>query len=189
MALRQADGSLSLLRGRAGDYVRDVLAQSAGEGDMAAPTRESTGAASAEHDRTADQTETAQNGAPWLALSEAPNARCSRDMCSALVHGRSRDWLIVATHSRVRLPWAALIELCARADIIVSDRRLPAACTPRWLKLDRARLGETGGVAVYFESGRWTSVRTAGDRHPWILQPYVWKSGLRTPRTASAPTP
>lgn len=55
MALRQADGSLALLRGRAGDYVRDVLAQSAGEGDMTAPARESTGAVSAEHDRTADQ--------------------------------------------------------------------------------------------------------------------------------------
>lgn len=151
MAVRQADGTLALLRGRAGDYVRDMLAQSAGEGDA----RPNNGA----EDKA------------FPAIAEARNARCSRDLCSVLMRGEGRDWLIVATHSKVRLPWAALIALCARADIVVSDRRLPAACTPRWLKLDRARLSKTGGVAVYLDSGRWVSVRATGDRHPWVVRP------------------
>ncbi len=144
MALRQPDGSYALLRGRAGDYVRDVLAKSAGNSsvfdDAAAP----------------------------LSLEDVPNARCSRDICSVLVQGRQRDWLIAATRTNVRIPWGALTELCARTDIMVSDRRLPSGCVPRWLKLDRARLRETGGVAVTLDRGRWESVFRAGDRHPWI---------------------
>ena len=162
MAVRQVDGSLALLRGGAGDYVRDMLAKTAGESDGNALFR-ANGAAGVSDD-------------PLLApaLSEARNARCSRDLCSVLMRGHARDWLIVATHSKVRLPWAALTELCARADIVVSDRRLPAACTPRWLKLDRARLAETGGVAVYLENARWVSVRTTGDRHPWVIRRPAW---------------
>jgi competence protein ComEC len=92
-------------------------------------------------------------------------------MCSVLVKGRERDWLVAATRTNVRIPWGALTTLCARTDIMVSDRRLPAACTPRWLKLDRARLRETGGVAVYLDSRRWESVFREGDKHPWIPVP------------------
>ncbi|OYW87866.1 MAG: hypothetical protein B7Z20_03970, partial [Sphingobium sp. 32-64-5] len=54
-------------------------------------------------------------------------------------------------------------------DIVVSERRLPAACAPRWLKLDRAALRETGGVAVYLRQEKWRGVRQPGDRHPWIV--------------------
>ena len=147
MAVRQPNGSYALLRGRAGDYVRDALAKSAGESsafdDSASP----------------------------FSLADIPNARCSRDMCSVLVKGRERDWLVAATRTNVRIPWGALTTLCARTDIMVSDRRLPAACTPRWLKLDRARLRETGGVAVYLDSRRWESVFREGDKHPWIPVP------------------
>ncbi len=159
LAVRQADGSLALLRGRAGDYVRDMLAKSAGEGD----------AASGKTERGGGSEETRE--ALWSPLGEARNARCSRDLCSVLVQGEGRDWLIVATQSRVRVPWAALTELCGRADIVISDRRLPAACKPRWLKLDRARLSETGGVAVYLDQERWVSVRAPADQHPWIIRP------------------
>ncbi|MBP6030302.1 MAG: ComEC/Rec2 family competence protein [Sphingobium sp.] len=148
MMVRQADGSLSLLRGRAGDYVRDTLAQSAGEGDM----RPGGG----------------MDAPIFPALADARNARCSRDICTVLMRGDERDWLVVATLSNVRVPWRALTELCARADIVVSERRLPTACIPRWLKLDRPRLRESGGVAVYLEGGRWESVFTPGDRHPWV---------------------
>ncbi|HEY9284512.1 MAG TPA: hypothetical protein VIP46_13730, partial [Pyrinomonadaceae bacterium] len=37
---------------------------------------------------------------------------------------------------------------CAQADIVVSDRRLPRTCVPRWLKADRAFLAGTGGLAI-----------------------------------------
>lgn len=146
MAVRQTDGSFALLRERAGDYVRDVLAGSMGAGDDN-PAR-----------------------AAMVALEDTPNARCSRDMCSVLVHKAERDWLVVATRSDMWVPWEKLIDICARADIIVSQRRLPAACVPRWLKLDRARLARTGGVSIDLESQRWTSVRSPDDHHPWVLR-------------------
>lgn len=168
MAVRQEDGSLALLRGRAGEYVRDMLERSAGIGEMFSP--EQTGD-SADEGRALQAADERMPGAGQSALASARNARCSRDLCSVLVRGRERDWLVVATYSKVRLPWRVLIDLCVRADIVVSDRRLPAACTPRWLKLDHMRLKETGGVAIYLDSERWISVRAEGDRHPWISRP------------------
>lgn len=144
MAVRQADGSLALLRGRAGDYVRQMVSASAGDG--------------------------AGGGEGLSALAQARNARCSRELCFVLVQGQDRDWLILATLSHVRVPWGALVDACARADIVVSDRRLPAGCVPRWLKLDRAQLRRTGGVAVYLDDHDWTGVLSPGDRHPWVAQ-------------------
>lgn len=146
LAVRQDDGSLALLRGRAGEYIRDVFASSAGEGSRA---------------DTED---------PALPLAQTARAQCSRDLCSALVRGKERDWSVLATRSTVVVPWHALVDACARADIIVSDRRLPAACLPRWLKLDRSRLRETGGVAIYLSGQRWRSVRDPQDRHPWVVR-------------------
>lgn len=145
LAIRQADGRIALLRGGAGDYVRGMLGSSAGEG-MGSDV-----------------------GAAMLALADAPGARCSRDLCVAKMAMGHRDWTILATHSRMTVPWRALIEACSGADIVVSDRRLPAACAPRWLKLDRAALRETGGVAVYLRQEKWRGVRQPGDRHPWIV--------------------
>lgn len=156
MAVRQADGSYALLRGGLGDYVRDVLAKSAGD---AAPLGE---------------------GALVRTVADAPNARCSRDICSMLVKGRQRDWLVAATRTDVRIPWGALTRLCSRVDIIISDRRLPSACVPRWLKLDRARLRETGGVAVYLDAARTETVIRQGDRHPWMPR--------TPPRTGGTPS-
>lgn len=150
MAVRQEDGRLALLRGRAGDYVRDTLTDSAGGGDA----------------QDAD--------VPLASLEADRNARCSRDLCSTLVRKAERDWLIVATRSRLYVPWRDLVDLCARADIMISERRLPAACNPRWLKLDRARLGMTGGVAIYLDSREWTGAIPVGDAHPWITR--RWKN-------------
>jgi len=179
MAVRQPDGSLALLRDGAGDYIRETLGKAAGvkAAGGRTPGGEPAGANAAgaiavgasPADATAAKPATLGGedmmGRP---LAEARNARCSRDMCSVLLRMRERDWLIVATRSDVRIPWSALTRLCTRADIMVSNRRLPAACIPRWLKLDRARLRQTGGVAVYLEQRRWVSVLTPGDRHPWI---------------------
>ena len=144
MAIRFADGRIALLREGAGDYVRGMLGAAAGEGIGA------------------------QGGAAMTALAAAPQARCSRDMCAVRVVRGRRDWMILSTLSDMNVPWRALVEACAQADIVVSDRRLPAACTPRWLKLDRARLRQSGGVAVYLDQKRWKGVREPGDRHPWM---------------------
>ncbi|MGD9810584.1 MAG: ComEC/Rec2 family competence protein [Sphingobium sp.] len=148
LAVRQEDGRLALLRGRAGDYVRDMFSASAGNGSG----------------KTDD-------GEDMIPLEDTANARCSRDICSVLVRRPERDWLVVATRTGVRVPWRALVDLCAQADIVVSDRRLPAGCVPRWLKLDRTHLARTGGTAIYLEEHRWESVTNAADRHPWVAKP------------------
>jgi len=147
MAVRQADGRIALLRGRAGDYVRDVMGSAAGEGGGAGV------------------------GEAMVALEDVPAARCSRDMCVVRIAGRERDWNILATLSGLRVPYRALIDACSRADIVVADRTLPLACAPRWLKLDRARLRTAGGVAVYLDRRAIRTVHEVGDRHPWVPQP------------------
>ena len=61
-----------------------------------------------------------------------------------------------------------MVRACAEADIVVSDRRLPRTCTPRWLKLDRDML--RGPAASRSASARTPSVDTVASRtrgHPW----------------------
>lgn len=137
LALREADGQLVLLRDRAGDYVRDMLAENGG-----------------------------LDGEPGL-LSESPHARCNRDLCWWSRRVAGRRWRVLATRSIHLVPGARLGELCAAADVVVSERRLPRHCRARWLTLDRSTLRRTGGVAVSFRTGRIATVRRPGDPHPW----------------------
>lgn len=143
LAVRLGDGRLAMLRERAGDYVQSVLAENAGV-----------------------------DGVPWL-IDGAAEARCSPDLCLIERRAGGRTWRILATRSAERLPIAALIAACARADIVVSDRRLPRGCAPRWLKLDRAALARTGGVGISLAPPRLAIVTQAGDRHPWRQPPLL----------------
>lgn len=139
VGLRLADGRVAMLRDRAGDYVQDMLAENGGS-----------------------------DAAP-VALSAVASATCTRDLCR--VEHRVADgrrWRILATRSAYLVPAGELIAACRRADIVISERRLPRRCTPRWLRLDRTTLAQTGGVAVAFASGRVDTVRHVGDAHPWI---------------------
>lgn len=142
LAIRTEDGRLALLRDRAGDYVRDMLAESGGV-DAELP-----------------------------ALAEQGGVHCSADLCVAEVERGGRRWRIAATRSGYMLRWEEVIALCRTVDIIVADRRLPPACAPRWLKLDRPMLAKTGGVAITL-GGPVRTVRRAGDRHPWLTPPRV----------------
>lgn len=129
--------TMALLRDRAGDYTRDTLAENGG-----------------------------LDGEPaWLA--ERPEARCSRDLCMITRHAGDRRWSILATRSAYLVPAGDLIAACARADIVVSERRLPARCRPRWLRLDRPLLERTGGVTVTLATGRVRTVLSPSDVHPW----------------------
>ncbi|KQT32937.1 competence protein ComEC [Sphingomonas sp. Leaf412] len=103
------------------------------------------------------------DGEPAL-LSDVSAARCNADLCWIAVAGRR----VLATRSRHFVPVRNLVALCRRADVVVSERRVPRTCRARWLTLDRAMLVRTGGVAVTFATGRVATVRTAGDRHPWV---------------------
>ncbi len=131
----------AILRERAGDYIRDVLNEQSGDLE------------------------------PAVALDAWPNARCSRDLCLVTLAREGRTWSIAATRSGYRLPWAEITALCASTDIVVSDRRLPAGCTPRWLKLDSQMLGKSGGIAIHLAEQRVITVRAPADDHPWIVGP------------------
>ena len=144
LALRMPDGSMALLRDRAGDYTRTMLAESGGvNGDLAL-------------------------------LPEQRMARCSDDLCLADVTRGQRRWRVLATRSSYPVPAAALIAACRAADIVVSERRLPRGCTPRWLKLDRETVARTGGLAITLGAEpRVATVLSPADRHPWRVPPQI----------------
>jgi competence protein ComEC len=134
------NGTPLILRERAGDYIRSLLAEASGfDGDP--------------------QT-----------LGSRPFTACSKDSCVALLRRRSMGWRLLATRSATRIDWTTIIAACGKADIVVSDRRLPRGCTARWLKLDAPALRRTGGVAIYL--GKRPRVDTVAERvgsHPWAM--------------------
>lgn len=137
LAMRRADGGMAILRDRAGDYVRDAMAESAGfEGEL-------------------------------TALADLPEARCNEDLCAVTLTSRGKHWRLLATRSRDLVDTALLNAACRQADIVVSERWLPRSCVPRWLKLDKGMLRRTGGVAITLSSKTVRTVREAGDAHPW----------------------
>ena len=97
------------------------------------------------------------------ALEEAAGVRCSADLCVV----RANGWTVAATRSGYLVPWREMIATCAAADVVVSERRLPVACHPRRLRLDRPALARTGGVALWFGDGRIRTSRRPEARHPW----------------------
>ena len=138
LALVRNDGVPVLLRSRSGDFVRDLISEAS-----------------------------AYDGDP-ANLEDQRFARCSRDACIADIVDESSAWRLLAIRSRHQIDWAELTKACADADIVVSDRRLPRGCDPRWLKLDRPALEKSGGMAIYL-SGE-PRVETVAERlgaHSW----------------------
>ncbi|TGX49698.1 ComEC family competence protein [Sphingomonas gei] len=138
LAIRMTSGEMALLRDRAGDYTRSMLGENSGAEE-----------------------------AQLALLSELPGARCSPDLCLVEVMAGARRWRILATRSGYLVPWREMIAACGSADVVVSERRLPPGCTPRWLKLDRDTLAKTGGLAITFADARVRTVRRGGS-HPWL---------------------
>jgi competence protein ComEC len=131
-------GTPFILRDRAGDYVRSLLAEASG------------------YDSDPD------------VLDNQPASDCSRDACVAMLRSGGREWRLLATRSAYRIDWASFTGACASADIVVADRRLPRGCRPRWLKLDSDVLRRTGGLAIYLgEHPRIDSVAARVRDHPW----------------------
>lgn len=143
IGVRAADGGIAMLRDRAGDYTRAMLAENGGV-----------------------------DGEPSL-LADQRNARCSADLCLVDRVAAGRRWRILATRSAYRMPAAELIAACRGADIVISERWLPRRCVPRWLKLDRPVLARTGGVAITLATGTVTTVARPGDAHPWRAPPLI----------------
>ena len=141
LALRTADGRLAILRARAGDYVRDTLAEASG----------------AEPD--------------FLDLESLPEAACSDALCTATLERNGRRWRLLATRSRHLVAWPDMVRACAEADIIIADRDLPRGCTPRWLRADRALLRQTGGLSIRLGvPPAVATVAERVGRHPWAAR-------------------
>ena len=137
-----SDGKPLILRDRAGDYVRSLLAEASGfDGDPEA-------------------------------LDGQPGSDCSHDACVTVLRRNKVQWSLLATRSGTQIDWERIVGACASADIAVADRWLPRACNPRWLKLDRDALRQTGGIAIYLNGN--PTIDTVAQRigaHPWAETP------------------
>jgi len=141
VAVRTENG-MALLRERAGDYVRTMLAESAA------------------------------HAGDFTALADMPGARCSQDMCEAVLTDRAGAPIrLLVTRSGLIVPWRALVDACARADLVIADRTLPHGCEPRWLRLDRPALTAMGGARIDLTARRIVAGRDPADRHPWVARP------------------
>nr|WP_272952371.1 ComEC/Rec2 family competence protein [Sphingobium yanoikuyae] len=140
VAVRTPTGTMALLREGAGDYVRDVLSESAG-----------------------------YDGA-LEAIAKMPQARCSTDLCAVTLPRDGRDWQLLVTRNAMLVDRPILERDCAAADIVISDRGLPWWCRPRWMKIDRRLLSRTGGLSIGLEGGKVHTVHRPGDAHPWIVR-------------------
>ena len=161
LAIVAEDGTPSLLRERAGDFMRDTFAESAGfEGELPA-------------------------------IDAAPGTQCSADACVAQLVRGGRIWTVLATRSSQTIEWGELTRACAVADIVVSERRLPRACTPRWLKLDRVALARTGGLTIRLGGDGEPVIDNVAERvaqHPWA-QVYLPAPPIRTARPPARSRP
>ncbi|MEP3188639.1 MAG: ComEC/Rec2 family competence protein [Parasphingorhabdus sp.] len=137
VGIRNQTGELAMLRTSRSGFVRDMLLENAGVDGDA------------------------------MALEDWPNAQCNADSCTAIVETSDRAWAIVATRSSYYIPALALSAACRRADIVISERRLPTSCQPRWIKADRTLLQQVGGMTIDLESHQITTVLNHTGRHPW----------------------
>ncbi|MCA1653147.1 MAG: ComEC/Rec2 family competence protein [Sphingomicrobium sp.] len=138
VALVQADGAPLMLRERSGDFTRSLMAESAGF----------------------------DGDTGWI--EDRADAQCSADSCRFAVQRSGRAWQVLAFRSSYLPDWRQTVVACAAADIVVADRRLPRACTPRWLKLDAPALRDSGGLSIML--GPTPAIATVSERvrqHPW----------------------
>lgn len=137
LGIRNDQGELAMLRTRSGDFIRDMIRENAGVEGES------------------------------QALEDWPNADCNADSCLVTVHAGERDWQILATRSAHHIPVIALSAACRRADIVVSERWLPASCQPRWLKVDRTLLSQVGGMTINLENQKISTALGWTGQHLW----------------------
>ena len=106
-----------------------------------------------------------------VALDTWPGARCNDDFCTVTLERGGRRFVLLMARGRDLVELPKLAAACARADIVIADRRLPGVCRPRLLKADRALLSQTGGLAIDLVSGRVRSVAETQGEHGWFRRP------------------
>jgi len=164
LAIRSGDGRIGVLRERTGDYVRSTMAESSG---LAGDVPD---------------------------LDDVPGAACNDDACAFTLRNGERAWHVLGLRTRARFATAELARVCAEADVVVSDRRLPRGCAPRLLKADARYLAGTGGIAVRLaEPPHVESVAERTGAHPWAPPPPEprrrRRGGMPWPPPQSPPPP
>lgn len=108
-----------------------------------------------------------------LALDQWPGAHCNPDFCTLSLMRNGRPWHLLLSRGRDPVPARDIVAACERVDLVISDRWLPAACRPHWLKADRRYLSRSGGLAIGLGGGFWTTtpwveaVNNGPDDHGW----------------------
>lgn len=138
VGIRNDQGELAMLRTRSGDFIRDMILENAGVEGESEP------------------------------LEDWPNAACNADSCLVTLTKNDRKWVLLATRSSHYISALALSAACRRADIVVSDRYLPASCQPRWIKADRDLLSRVGGMTIDLEQQKISTALEWTGRHEWI---------------------
>lgn len=123
-------------------------------------------------------------------LVDLPGTACSRDACVGRFARGGRDWRLLITLSRDYIDRPRFEAECARADIIVSDRRLPHWCRARWQVFDRTALAKSGAVAIWLDPARIIRVNDRAGDHPWRSVPALarrgdWQSARSAHRSGS----
>lgn len=108
-------------------------------------------------------------------LDQWPGARCNADLCMVQIHRGDRDWHVLMTRTRDRLPERELAAACERVDLVISDRWLPRSCRPKWLKADRRYLERSGGLAINLEKREVVSVADSQGDHGWWTGPEPYR--------------
>jgi len=147
VGIRNDQGELAMLRTSGGDFIRDMIRENAGVEGKS------------------------------QALEDWPNAECNADSCLVTLQADGRDWQILATRSSHYISALALSAACRRADIVVSDRRLPQSCAPRWLKADRSLLSQVGGMTINLENQKISTALGWTGRHIWTRYRSVRNGG------------
>lgn len=137
----EVPGSLLVLRDGGAGYARDTLLELAG-----------------------------MSGKPQR-LENWPGARCNADLCVITLRRGGRDWHLLITRTKDRLPERHLAAACERVDVVISDRWLPRSCQPKWLKADRRYLERSGGLAIDLASREVVSVADSQGEHGWWVGP------------------
>lgn len=139
VGIRSEAGKLAMLRTRSGDFIRGIILENAGVDDEAVP------------------------------IDRWQNAECNRDSCTITLETPDKTWTIVATRSSHYIPSIALAAACRRADIVISERRLPVSCKPRWIKADRSLLRQTGGLTIDLKNQNISTARQWSGDHAWTI--------------------
>jgi len=122
-------------------------------------------------------------------LARWPGASCSADFCVVALERYGARMTLLLSRSREYVEPRALLAACERADVVVSDRRLPWYCRPRRLKADRALLALSGGLAFDLRSGRVTSVAESQGSHGWWREPVPFRAKPRKGDPVRSATP